>query len=168
MIGASGVGKTSLVKRFVQGKFSEKYLSTVGVKIDNKTVDVGGQRVDMMVWDLEGIDQFSDVRYTYARGASGLLVVVDGERRRTLDDALRAVSFLNGTLGPLPMVFVVNKADLEDQWEIHENDIDALRAGGHIVIRGSAKTGLGVNDAFQEIARLIVERIPAPRNDARK
>ena len=81
MIGASGVGKTSLVAKFVHSIFSEKYLTTVGVKIDKKTVKVGDDDVMLMLWDLAGDDDFQRLQTSYLRGTSGFLLVADGTRR---------------------------------------------------------------------------------------
>ena len=73
MIGAFAVGKTSLVRRFVQSIFDEKYLTTVGVKIDKKVVEVDGRQIMLMLWDLEGQDVYHSVRTSYLRGAAGYL-----------------------------------------------------------------------------------------------
>ena len=156
MIGATSVGKTSLVARFVRSIFSPQYLTTVGVKIDRKSVVIDGREVNMVIWDLEGRDSFQEFRLDYTRGAHGLFFVADGTRRATFKDVLSIASALEASLGRLPRVIVLNKADLEAEWEIHANDIDTLRADGNVVIRTSAKTGLGVEDAFRELARRIV------------
>jgi small GTP-binding protein len=75
MIGAFSVGKTSLVKRYVQSVFSETYLTTVGVKIDKKTVDVSGRTVNLILWDVAGEDDIGSLRMSYLRGAAGYVLV---------------------------------------------------------------------------------------------
>ena len=87
MLGGFAVGKTSLVARYVTSLFSEKYLSTVGVKIDKKQVSVDGQDVTLMLWDIYGQDEFQTVQTSQLRGMSGYLLVVDGTRRATLETA---------------------------------------------------------------------------------
>jgi len=87
MIGTSGVGKTSLVVKFVHSIFSEKYLTTVGVKIDKKTVAVDGNEIMLMIWDLAGDDDYQRLQTSYLRGTSGYLLVADGTRLITLDRA---------------------------------------------------------------------------------
>ena len=87
MLGATGVGKTSLVSRFVSSIFSDKYLTTVGVKIDKKTVTVEARTVTLVLWDIYGEDAFQSVRASYLRGAAGYLLVADGTRQLTLDTA---------------------------------------------------------------------------------
>src|SRR6476661_2941267 len=88
MIGGFSVGKTSLVRRYVQSIFSEAYLTTVGVKIDKKTVELTDRTVNLILWDLAGEDDIGSLRMTYLRGASGYVLVADGTRRSTLDVAI--------------------------------------------------------------------------------
>jgi len=88
LLGGFGVGKTSLVSRFVHSIFSDKYLTTVGVKIEKKSLVLNEQELDLVIWDLYGEDDFQKVRMSYLRGASGYLLVADGTRRTTLDTAM--------------------------------------------------------------------------------
>src|SRR3954466_4382529 len=88
MIGKSGVGKTSLVAQFVHSMFSDKYLTTVGVKVDKKSVTIDGTEVTLVIWDLAGDDDFQRLQTSYLRGTSGYVLVADGTRRITLDQAL--------------------------------------------------------------------------------
>ena len=87
MLGAFSVGKTSLVKRYVESVFSETYLTTVGVKIDKKTVEVKGRQVALILWDIAGEDEVSTVRMSYLRGSAGYLLVADGTRAASLEVA---------------------------------------------------------------------------------
>ena len=82
LLGGTGVGKTSLVAQFVHSIFSDKYLTTVGVKIDKKSVDVDGTDVELVIWDVYGHDDFQKLRVSYLRGTSGYLLVADGTRAR--------------------------------------------------------------------------------------
>ena len=88
MLGGFSVGKTSLVKRYVHSVFSETYLTTVGVKIDKKTVTLPDRTVNLILWDLAGEDDINSLRMTNVRGAAGYVLVADGTRSSTLDVAL--------------------------------------------------------------------------------
>ena len=90
MVGLFGTGKTSLVQRFVHSRFSERYLSTVGVKIDRKEVEVDGAAVTLLLWDLSGRDGFEDITPSYLRGSHGILYVADGTRRETWEQLIKA------------------------------------------------------------------------------
>ncbi|MEP5613658.1 MAG: Rab family GTPase, partial [Cyclobacteriaceae bacterium] len=81
--GYFGVGKTSLVKRFVHEKFSDQYLTTIGVKIDKKTIDVNGTSINMILWDIAGEQSASKIPKNYFMGAHGLLYVFDLSREET-------------------------------------------------------------------------------------
>src|SRR5215210_9350570 len=87
MLGTFAVGKTSLVQRFVESIYSDKYHTTVGVKIDKKLVKSGEQEVNLLLWDIQGEDGVQKLRSSYLRGAAGYILVIDGTRRATLDTA---------------------------------------------------------------------------------
>jgi small GTP-binding protein len=152
LVGVFGAGKTSLVKQFVHAKFSEKYHSTIGVKIDRKTVDLRGTEVNLLLWDLAGKDAAEDIRPSYLKGSAGIFFVLDGTRRETYDElaALRAV--VNETLGEVPFVVALNKNDLMDEWALTDADEAALSEAGCHVVSTSAKSGDGVDEAFRWLA----------------
>lgn len=153
MLGAFAVGKTSLVSRFVHSVFSDRYLTTVGVKVDKKVVTLDGGEVTLMLWDLYGHDDLQTVRTSYLRGASGYLLVADGTRQQTLEVARSLQKTAEGVLGGVPFVFVLNKSDLESEWQVDERALVRIAEQGWPIIRTSAKTGAGVEDAFARLAR---------------
>ena len=157
MLGAFAVGKTSLVQRYVHSLFSDKYHTTVGVKIDKKPVNINGTPVDLILWDIYGEDEFQAVRSSYLRGASGCLLVVDGTRRDTLDTAHDLLKRTHTTVGSIPVLFVLNKSDLMDTWEIEPIQLEALEKLGMMVVRTSAKDGSGVQKAFTALAEMMLE-----------
>src|SRR6201995_5820597 len=130
MLGGFSVGKTSLVKRYVSSIFSETYLTTVGVKIDKKTVDLSGRTVNLILWDLAGEDDISALRMSYLRGSAGYVLVADGTRPATLDVALSLRERVRTEYGPLPFVLLLNKHDLTDQWEIRDAALANLPDSG--------------------------------------
>lgn len=156
MLGAFSVGKTSLVRRYVTGVFSDAYLTTVGVKIDKKSIELGGRTLDLILWDLAGEDEVSTIRPSYLRGSAAYLVVADGTRRVTLDVARSLQQRVEAELGRLPFVVLLNKHDLADDWQVPRDEIAALSAGGWSIRTTSAKTGEGVEDAFRELAERVM------------
>lgn len=153
MVGQFGVGKTSLIRRFVFSLFDEKYLTTIGVKIDRKDVAVGSTSLTMMLWDLAGEDDLAQIQMGHLRGASGYILVADGCRGGSLDKAVELQQRIEAQVGPLPCVLVLNKVDLCDRWEV---DPDAAAAHGWPVFQTSAKSGAGVEEMFLELARKLV------------
>ena len=155
MLGSFAVGKTSLVQRFVNSIFSEKYHTTIGVKIDQKQVAVDDREVLLMLWDIHGEDEFQTIKPAYVMGSAGYFIVMDGTRRNTLEKGLQLRQMVEKTIGEVPFVVLVNKADLKPQWEITDDDLARLKAQGVTLLLTSAKTGEGVEEAFTYLARKI-------------
>lgn len=157
IIGDFAVGKTSTVARFVHNVFSEKYLTTVGVKIDTRETETAAGKIKLVIWDIAGTDRFSAIEFSYLRGSAGYLVVADGTRRKTLDVALRLRGEARERYGVVPSVVLLNKHDLQDSWEFSAQEIDALREQGDYVYLTSALTGENVEQAISQLAGLIAE-----------
>ena len=157
MVGAFATGKTSLVARFVKSIYSDIYHTTVSVRIDKKSIKVRENEFQLLLWDLHAEDEFQNVRISYLRGLSGYILVVDGTRRYTLDKALLLQQRVEEIIGKVPFVIILNKSDLTDEWEIDDAVVDELSQRGWTVIKGSAKTGLGVEESFLTLANKIVE-----------
>ena len=151
MIGAPGVGKTSLVRRFVEGIFGERYHTTLGVKIDRKVVRVGDRDVLLVLWDIAGMDELSTLSQAYLRGTSGLLLVADGTRGETLDAVLRLERSARESVGDAHSILLLNKVDLAEQWDV-DPSIDASPPSDAPTYKTSAKTGLNVEPAFVRLA----------------
>lgn len=155
LLGAFGVGKTSLVRRYVDTIFSDAYLTTVGVKIDKKVLTLGTEPLALILWDIAGEDDMAAVRLSYLRGAAGYLLVVDGTRPETLETAASIQSRVNAEVGRIPFLALLNKADLVEDWALPPERIETLQAAGWTFRRTSAKTGDGVEASFQDLAALL-------------
>jgi hypothetical protein len=157
MVGAFAVGKTSLVARFVYSKYSEKYQTTVGVKIDKKVVQHPAGEITLMLWDMAGKDAVTTVRPEHLRGAAGYILAMDGTSRNTLEVGIDLHRRVTETVGDVPFVCVVNKADLRETWEIQQSDLDNLSARGWTVVETSAKTGAAVEAVFQTLTDAMMQ-----------
>jgi len=157
MLGAFAVGKTSLVQRCVENLFSEKYQATIGVRVDKKVVTVDGKTVELILWDMAGNDEYHKIRTSYLRGASGYLLVADKTRTNTLDVALDMHKIVQDLLGKVPFLILLNKWDIEGKWDITQTTVANLHQDGWGVMKTSAKTGMGVNEAFETLARRMIE-----------
>ncbi len=155
MLGGFAVGKTSLVRRFVQSIFSETYLTTVGVKIDKKSVAFPDKTVDLILWDLAGEDDIGSFRVSYDRGATGLVLVAAGTRPATLAVALTLRERVEAEFGDMPFVLLFNKSDLADRWAISDNEINELKQIGWQIYLTSAFSGEHVDDAFRQLASMV-------------
>jgi small GTP-binding protein len=156
MLGAFAVGKTSLVRRFVESIYSDVYQTTVGVKIDKKNMQVHGKEVSLVLWDIYGEDDYQKMRWTYLRGASGYLLVADGTRKATLDKAVSLEQRVREEVGAIPFVVVINKSDLIRDWELDSALESQLAVQGWSILRSSAKTGEGVEESFSLLTQKML------------
>ncbi len=156
LIGSFSVGKTSLTRRFVSNEFSDDYLTTMGVKIERRDLVVDGVDISLMIWDIAGRDEFARVRSSYLVGAAGYLFVADGTRKETVGEMLEEAEDVREKFGDVPAIVLVNKADLSGEWELDDETLQALDER-FTVFKTSALTGVGVEEAFIEISRRMLE-----------
>lgn len=154
LIGAFGVGKTSLVRRFVSNEFSESYISTIGVRVEKRVLELDDVNMELMVWDVAGEDEFSRLQAGYLRGASGVLLIADATRSWTLIKAQELKNEHEKLTGSAPWHCIINKSDLDT-----DGQLEAALAGTDFTDapRLSAKTGDGVEQAFELMARQIMQ-----------
>lgn len=153
MLGEFGVGKTSLVRRFVHSIFSDRYMTTVGVKIDTKEISLeDGKEVKLILWDIAGSDDIEELEKRYIKGTAGYLLVADGTRPDTLDVALRIDEQVQKLTNNAPRILLINKDDLEDEWQISADRLMQLRKAGFEVYTTSALSGSEVENSFQKLA----------------
>lgn len=152
LLGAPGVGKTSLVRRFVHSCFSENYHSTIGVKIDKSSVDGDTGPIDLLIWDVQGEERFRNVLRPYLRGMAGYCLVSDATRPETLDSVVSLQQEIDAMMPGLPFLLVHNKQDLlpGDTTELAQPLPDAL-----CTLLTSARSGYNVETAFGELARAL-------------
>jgi small GTP-binding protein len=164
MAGAPGVGKTSLVRRYVENMFSEDYIPTYGVLVSRKVITNASGRITLLLWDVAGDDEFplskdpkaaARLQHSYVIGAHAYILVADVSRRATLDQAIArrekiAEDKRANHLREAPFVLALNKSDL-DQREFDEREAQHLVPGWEIIAT-SAKNGDGVARLFEIIA----------------
>lgn len=153
LLGTFGVGKTSLVRRFVENHFDDKYLSTIGVKVSRKRLTAASRQVDLLVWDIANTEELGALAQNYFRGAHGALVVHDVTRP---ESAQRVADYCEMFLTIAPrarLVFAGNKSDLIDPAAfLPENIQQQLGRFSAPHFFTSAKTGEQVEQAFYALA----------------
>lgn len=152
LVGHFGVGKSSLVKRFVHQKFSDQYLTTIGVKIDKKVVEVNGASVKLMLWDIAGESTAMKIPKKYFAGAHGILYVFDLSREETYTNLQNDLFEISKQLKDVPAVVLGNKSDLVD-----DDFISNLKKEMSMDFKPtSAKTGDFVEDSFIHLAQELI------------
>lgn len=156
LLGASSVGKTSLIKQFVDGIFSEKYLTTIGAKVDKKLVFAKDKEVQLMLWDIEGYDRYHVFQDKYLRGAAGYIIVIDQTRNTSLLEGIEIHSIAR-KISNVPAILVINKSDLPANCHLEDNKINQYVKLFDCQYNTSAKTGSHVEEMFQAIAELSLK-----------
>jgi small GTP-binding protein len=155
LLGSFAAGKTSLATRFTESMFSDRYHTTVGVRIHKKEVNLDGVELKIVVWDLAGEDELVKLRVAYLRGSSGYVLVVDATRPETIHVALRLQATAEEAIGAVPCILVVNKLDLVDEAATQKIRAE-LDGKGLDLWWTSAKTGHGVEQAFLALAKKMI------------
>jgi len=159
LIGDFSTGKTSLIRRFVDNEFSDKYLSTIGVKISKKVIDVDEQKVQGLIWDIEGGTETKPINQTYLRGMHGCIIASDITRQETVDNVENYINIIQSISKDIPFIVVLNKYDKIDEQKAQTVYFDLLLKLGISEERlyfTSAKSGMGVEMVFTTLAKLLI------------
>ncbi|MFQ5553090.1 MAG: Rab family GTPase [Thermoplasmata archaeon] len=168
LVGEAAVGKTSLIRRFVQDIFDDSYITTLGAKVSKKEIQVEVPendlliQMDMVIWDIMGEKGVRDLlREAFFNGAKGILAVCDLTRYSSLKELDDWVQSVFSVVGEIAVVYAVNKVDLRDEVMLlfGEQDIEmSAQAFDAPYFFTSAKTGDQVQLVFQRLAEDIVRR----------
>jgi small GTP-binding protein len=167
MVGDFGVGKTSLIRRFIDQQFSDHYLSTIGVKISRKllplpSLDGSARSIQLMIWDVEGKTQFQPIAPSYLEGAAAAIIVADVNRQETIAHINEHVALINAVnKNSASLMIALNKIDtLTDTTDIADDELfHGLKAVPNLVSTcfTSAKTGELVGEMFAAIAERLMQ-----------
>ena len=164
LVGEKAVGKTSLIRRYVLNMFDDRYITTIGMKVSKKELSLYQPeqdvqvRMDVTIWDIMGEKGFRELlKDAYFYGANGILAVADLTRRKTLDELDDWVDGVMRVCGRVPTVIAVNKADLMNQAQFDEKQVDQFaKAFDSKYVYTSAKTGQNVEEAFRLLGEAIL------------
>lgn len=154
LTGSFGVGKTSLFNQFIYSRFSDKYLTTIGVKVNKKTIEVNGRELSLLLWDIAGEVSQDKVPVSYFLGASGIIYVFDLTRPSTYKNIKEDLDYLNGIIQGGIIKIVGNKKDLATEEQIAEVK-EEISVPWDIIT--SAKTGENVDDLFYKLGENLLE-----------
>ncbi|MFX1499631.1 MAG: Rab family GTPase [Promethearchaeota archaeon] len=161
IIGEPAVGKTSLVKKFITGKFTQDYRASIGTNIFIKKIKLKNETdISIQIWDIAGQERWTKLRRPYYTGARGVIIVGDLTRKTTFDQIEKFwVPDINHYCEIVPIILLANKNDLETQ--IHESEINSLGKKINVlsIIYTSAKTGENVETAFKKISEEAIKTI---------
>jgi len=173
VLGESGVGKTSLLLRYVSNRFTIATKSTIGTDFLTKQIDVGDKSVTLQIWDTAGQERFQGLGSAFFRGSDGVLFVFDVTRRETFNELERWKQTFLIQIGQegnndFPVVIVANKVDRADERQVSRDEVESWASSqGVPFIEASAKSGENVEEAFQQIARVVIENMKPEENSIR-
>jgi small GTP-binding protein len=165
LIGDFGVGKTSLIRRFVEGEFSDRYLSTVGVKISRKLVEFSDkvtadmQHLQLIIWDIEGSNKFKTIAQSYFQGAKGAVIVGDVTVQETVNHLSEHIKNFLAVSPSSFIIIALNKSDLiETEYLENIRKLYQFNELNHVIgtYLTSAKTGDNVDEIFQMLAQGLI------------
>jgi small GTP-binding protein len=161
LLGAFSVGKSSLVRRFVHEVYDERYVTTLGVKIETKLVELEDESVKLIIWDMEGANPaageselVTSRMRAYLQGVNGLLIIADGTRLLTVDTAVALNDWMKTEFPGVPAALLINKSDLVDEWQLDEERLKELSKSLHCFTT-SALSGENVESTFEYLARIL-------------
>jgi small GTP-binding protein len=159
--GEGGVGKTTLLYRYVEGRFLVDTLMTIGVQFFYKELNIEGTNFNLQVWDFGGQEHFRPLLKNYSLGARGALLLFDLTRPSSLERIDEWVNICRGENPDIPIIFLGTKVDLTES--ITVDDEFALRYPKKYdffkYMKVSSKTGENVNLAFELLAREIMKKL---------
>ena len=156
LLGDFSVGKTSLIRRYVEERFEETYLSTIGVHMSRKRLERDNYALDFFIWDLVGGEDFNKIGRNYLLGAAGALIVCDLTRESTLPALTYYADQIRDINQDCALIFIGNKVDLTNDCTISNDLLQSTIApyANHYLLT-SAKTGHNVNVAFEQLANQL-------------
>jgi len=151
LLGDFAVGKTSLIRRYIDNTFDDKYLTTIGVKISKKSLQVHGEELELLIWDIEGATKFKQIPNTYYQGASGAIIVCDVSREETIAGLQSHIETFVKINPAASYVIAYNKADI-----LTAKQKASLTFGNEGYFT-SAKEDLNVQKLFTTLAKEIIQ-----------
>jgi small GTP-binding protein len=159
LLGDFAVGKTSLIRRYVEGRFDDKYLTTVGVVVSRKVLQYPNCTFHMLIWDMSGGRDFS--QSSYLAGTAGAFLVCDLTRAATLANLQTYADQVRRVNPSARMILLANKSDLADDRAIPDEQLLAFAQTLAVPVElTSAKTGVGVEAAFRAVADALLSQTP--------
>ena len=164
VVGDYGVGKTTLILNFTEHKFRELYIPTIGVQFSIKDLNYKGEPVKLTIWDIAGQEEFKFVRTEFYKGASVQILVYDITRSESLDNLENWYKDVIKYAGEIPVLILGNKFDLDDERQIDFEEAKSkikLKSFKNVIgiLETSAKSSKNVNEAFDKIAEVLINKL---------
>ncbi|XP_064382537.1 ras-related protein Rab-10-like [Halichondria panicea] len=167
LIGDSGVGKTCVLFRYADDTFNTTFISTIGIDFKIKTIELEGKRIKLQIWDTAGQERFHTITTSYYRGAMGIILVYDITSQRSFDNITKWLQNIEmHASADVERILIGNKCDWEARRVVSKERGAALAHNQNIpFLETSAKTNLNVEEVFETLAKQILKKQPAKKED---
>jgi Ras-related protein Rab-1A len=169
VIGNSGVGKSSILQRYIQKIFKESYSSTIGVDFFMKSITIGDKSIKLQLWDTAGTEKFRSITTGYYRGADAAFVVFDLTSKSSFNNLNEWIESYYKYSNPdveKNVVLIGNKCDLIEERKVTEEEIETFIKDNNIIyFETSAKDGKNIDESFTHIAEILMKQNENKENE---
>ena len=167
-LGESGVGKTAILRRFVENKFEKHHLATIGIDYQTKTIKIKNKEIKLRIWDTAGQERYKHIVAQVYKGADGIMLVYDITDKISFSKITDWMEQINNNLSKndIGIVLIGNKSDIEDRMIKAEKGEEKAKEYGIEYYETSALNGKGINEAFEGLAKQILKNYKIKNNDA--
>nr|ABD65434.1 Rab10 [Suberites domuncula] len=167
LIGDSGVGKTCVLFRYADDTFNTTFISTIGIDFKIKTIELEGKRIKLQIWDTAGQERFHTITTSYYRGAMGIILVYDITNQKSFDNITKWLQNIEmHASADVERILIGNKCDWEARRVVPKDRGNALAHNqGISFLETSAKTNYNIEEAFEQLAKQILRKVPAKKED---
>jgi len=162
LVGDYGVGKSTSIHRFVENKFKANYVPTLGVQVTKKSIEINGDNIDLMIWDLAGQDRYKMVRQRFYINTEGILMLYDITRMSSLINIKKWHAEVSKFIKNIPIILIGNKMDLIEKREVKTIDVKRFLEENDIKInlkiKTSAKEGMNTEKAFVFLVKMLMQK----------
>ena len=159
-IGESGVGKTCILRRFVENKFLKNHLATIGIDFKTKTLNINNQEIKLKIWDTAGQERFRNITTQYYKGADGIVLVYDVTDEASYEKIKDWMDQIlsNTQQEEIGLVLLGNKCDMEPRNVTEDQGKKMAEELKISYFETSALTGQGIKEAFEQLTRIIMQK----------
>ena len=167
LIGDSGSGKTSVLNRFIDKSFNEKYIPTVGIDFRTKIIDQDGKKIKLQIWDIAGQTRFRNVTSSFYRGAVGVVIVYDVTDKKSFENVSHWLNEIDRYSNKDSVnILLGNKNDLIENKKVNYGDANIFSVNNNLnFFETSAKNGDNIDKCFEELVYLIQNKIVKNEED---
>ena len=158
-LGESGVGKTAILRRYVENKFEKHHLATIGIDYQSKIIKIKNKEIKLKIWDTAGQERYRNIAAHVYKGADGIVLVYDVTDEYSFSKISDWMEQINNNLSKndIGIILIGNKNDIEERMIDTQKGQEKAKEYEIEFYETSALTGVGINEAFEGLAKQILK-----------